>query len=277
LTGSAPHLISDSLAGLSHSWKVKTVYYEAEIPIWIDEIRDAEAWKQEFLKPEAKEVLEVLGAVVVCFRKPVNGEALERVKATLGAVSEVVRKGCGYGWDGVCLAVSMPQSVTPHLLLSFEDGEDNCRDRGFEYIDAEAKGRNEYFARGSMTAKWRKLITVFGAESVGIARIREALEANDWARVEDDGFQSDDLGLGSDEEEDGRQGLGAEAAEIEREMFGMKQAIYGEGQYERGEGVEDEEEEGLKVEQLEGLILKMQVVKGKTAAKLKELANLKFD
>lgn len=76
LTGSAPHLISDSPAGLSHSWKVKTTYYEAEIPIWIDEIADAEAWKEEFLKPEAKEVLEVLGAVVVCFRKPVDGEAL---------------------------------------------------------------------------------------------------------------------------------------------------------------------------------------------------------
>jgi hypothetical protein len=41
-----PHLISDSPAGLSHSWKVKTTYYEAEIPIWIDEIADAEAWKR---------------------------------------------------------------------------------------------------------------------------------------------------------------------------------------------------------------------------------------
>lgn len=53
-------------------------------------------------------------------------------------------KGCGYGWDGVCLAVSMPQSVTPHLELGFEKEEEMFREGGFEYVEAEAKGRNEY-------------------------------------------------------------------------------------------------------------------------------------
>jgi len=96
---------------------------------------------------------------------------------------------------------------------------------------------------------------------VGIARIKEALEANDWSTGEGDGFQSDDLGLGGGEEEDGTEGFGAEAAEMEREMFGMRNAIYGEGQYQSGEG--DEQDEELKVEQLGNLMLKMQVVKGK--------------
>jgi hypothetical protein len=58
---------------------------------------------------------------------------------------------------------------------------------------------------------------------------------------------------------------------MEREMFGMRNAIYGEGQYQSGEG--DEQDEELKVEQLGNLMLKMQVVKGNTTAKLKELAN----
>ena len=60
------------------------------------------------------------------------------------AVAEVVKKGCGHGWDGVCLAVAMPQSVTPHLPLGMEEGEELCREAGFEYVEAEAKGRNEY-------------------------------------------------------------------------------------------------------------------------------------
>ena len=67
-----------------------------------------------------------------------------RIKSTLEAVSTVVRKGCRYGWDGVCLAVSMPQSVTPHLPLEFEEAEELCREAGFEYIEGDAKGRNEF-------------------------------------------------------------------------------------------------------------------------------------
>ena len=38
----------------------------------------------------------------------------------------------------------MPQAVTPHLELSFDEWEDICREFGFEFVDAEATGRNEY-------------------------------------------------------------------------------------------------------------------------------------
>jgi len=65
-------------------------------------------------------------------------------------VADVVKQGCGYGWDGVCLAVAMAQSVTPHLPLGMEEGEELCRGRGFEYVEAEAKGRNEYGGRSSV-------------------------------------------------------------------------------------------------------------------------------
>lgn len=104
------------------------------------------------------------------------------------------------------------------------------------------------------------LFGAVGTEPVGIARIKEALEANDWAGGAGDDFQSDDLRSDSDEEADGRDGFGAEAAELEREMFGMRNAIYGDGQLLRDEG--DEEDKELKVDQLESLMVKMQVVKG---------------
>lgn len=101
-------------------------------------------WSAEFLTPEAREVLTAIGAFVICFRKPINDAALMEVKTLLGNVSEVVKEGCGNSWDGVCLAVAMPQSTTPFLEKSFNDWEDLCQEFGFEFVDFESKGRNEY-------------------------------------------------------------------------------------------------------------------------------------
>jgi hypothetical protein len=89
-------------------------------------------------------VLTVIGAFVVCFRKPVDEPGLGVVKQLLGKVAEVVKEGCGYAWDGACLAVAMPQSSTPYIEKSADDWGDLCNDFGFEFIDFEAKGRNEY-------------------------------------------------------------------------------------------------------------------------------------
>jgi hypothetical protein len=71
LTGSAPTSLDGSTAGLSHIWPLKTSYYKADIPIWIDEIVNVETWRDEFMKKEAKEVVSSLGGWVYCFRKPV--------------------------------------------------------------------------------------------------------------------------------------------------------------------------------------------------------------
>jgi len=86
----------------------------------------------------------VLGAFIVCFRKPVTEEELGSVKELLENVAEVVKEGCGYGWDGVCLAVAMPQSRTPYLEKGFEEWEEICQEWGFEFVDFEGKGRNEF-------------------------------------------------------------------------------------------------------------------------------------
>ncbi len=67
-----------------------------------------------------------------------------------------MKRGCGYGWDGVCLAVAMPQGVTPHLELGFEEAEETFREGAFEYVEAEAKGRNEYGGRCSITPYFPK-------------------------------------------------------------------------------------------------------------------------
>jgi Alpha and gamma adaptin binding protein p34 len=95
---------------------------------------------------------------------------------------------------------------------------------------------------------------------MGIERLREALEANDWESnelgegISPEDFEGDDEGEG-----EGGIGFGIEAAEMEMEMFGMKQAIYGGGEEED----DDEEDQGDGVEQLQAMMLRMQAVRGK--------------
>lgn len=89
-------------------------------------------------------MLQILGAFIVYFKKPINEDGLQKVRTLLENVGEVVKEGCGLSWDGVCLAVAMPQSVTPYLDKSGEEWEALCQEYGFEFVDFERKGRNEY-------------------------------------------------------------------------------------------------------------------------------------
>ncbi|KAF2188965.1 hypothetical protein K469DRAFT_564934 [Zopfia rhizophila CBS 207.26] len=225
LTGSAPELVSDSTAGLSHVWKLETRYYSASLPIWIDEIPDVGYWREEFIKPEAKEVVGVLGAWVFCFRKPVKEEQVETIKEALQAIADVIESACGYGADAVCLAVAMPQSTTPYLEKSSEEWEELCMVYGFEFVDAEAKGRNEY------------------GEPVGIPRIEEALKAHNWEGGGGDIDFQDEEGFGNS--------FDAEEVEMGMELHGMKSAV---------NGVEEEDEEA-QVEELENMMRRMVAIK----------------
>lgn len=81
---------------------------------------------------------------MVCFRKPIDQTGLGRVKDLLAGVGRVVKDGCGLSWDGVCVAVAMPQSVAPKMEMSSDEWGDVCQDHGFEFVDFEEKGRNEY-------------------------------------------------------------------------------------------------------------------------------------
>ncbi|KAL2075777.1 hypothetical protein VTL71DRAFT_720 [Oculimacula yallundae] len=232
LTGSPPTLTTETIAGSTHNWPIKTSYYTATIPIWLDEISDPSVWSADFLAPEAKEVLTVLGAFIVCFRKPINEKALQEVKVLMEGVAEVVKEGCGLMWDGVCIAVGMPQSTTPYLEKSFEEWEELCQEFGFEFVDFEGKGRNQY------------------SEPMGMERLKEALEANDWEGNDELGEAIDLDALEHDSDDAGSIGFGLDAsdkAEMEKEMRGMKQDIYGGSNPGGEEELGDEDVEDLQV------------------------------
>lgn len=178
-----------------------------------------------------------MGAWIYCFRKPVTEIDVQIVEETIKAIKEVVEKHMGYEWDGVCLAVAMKQSVVPRLNKSNEAWEDSCREYGFEFVDGEGQGRNEF------------------GEAVGVERVREALEANDWESLD----YVDDLNLEGGQEDGGeafRETFAAEQAEINLEWLGVKSVIGGTEEM----GEENEKEQ---VEELERMMKKLQAIKGK--------------
>jgi hypothetical protein len=235
LTGSAPEPTTfegrETTAGLSHEWRLETKYYTATLPIWLDEITDVLEWRTEFTKPEAREVVTVIGGWIYCFKKPVEAKDLDVIRDTMQAISEVIERACGYAGETVCLAVALPQSTTPYLDKSSDEWDELCMEHGFEYIDSEATGKNEF------------------GEAVGVQRIRESMEAGEWESSADLDIDGDAEGF------DGS--FAAEEAEMNMELYGMKDALH-------GEDVEGELEE-KDVEELEIMMRKMVAIKGKPA------------
>lgn len=192
-----------------------------------------------------------VGAWVYVFPKPDKGDGdaakaeRERVLATMDAVQKVVEKGAGLGWDGVCLAVGVRGRTAGLVGTSeavveeraggwgFEEWEDAARDKGFEYVDAEAKGRNEF------------------GEMQGMARVKEALEANEW---EGEAALSDleDLDGEGSGDEDWSKTFAAEEAEMGMELMGLKTELNS------GDG----EDQAAQVDELERMMSKLSGIRG---------------
>ena len=101
-------------------------------------------------------------------------------------------------------------------------------------------------------------------EKVGLARLKEVLEANEWEGAGGDDFEGlDDLGF----DNDASLGFGEEAAEAQMEMWGIHDAVRAEEQEEEGEGQGEGGEQGKNevgdkdVQELEAMMLKMQAVR----------------
>jgi hypothetical protein len=194
-------------------------------------------WRTAFTAPEAREVITALGAWIYCFRKPVTQADLTTIKDTMQAIADAIERACGFSGDQVCLAVAMPQSTTPYLDVPNDEWEDMCTDTGFEFVDFEKTGKNEF------------------GEKVGVHRVRESLEACEWE-------SADGLDFGGDEDDDAFSGFAAEEAEMNMELFGMKGALHGFGE-EQGEE-QTAEDEAKEVEELEVMMRKMIAIKGTT-------------
>ncbi|ENH70430.1 Increased recombination centers protein 6 [Fusarium oxysporum f. sp. cubense race 1] len=167
LTGSAPESPDPSLgiAGTTHSLALKTPYYSTTVPIWLDLIASPSEWSESFLSPEAAEVLAVLGGVVVVFTAGQMSSSKDHpAKELVEHIGKVLKKGLGgWEWDGVGLAIGVGGDGNE------EEWDEICAEAGLEFVSLGGKGdtgRNEF------------------GEKTGVARVKEALEANDWSQIE---------------------------------------------------------------------------------------------
>ncbi|KAI0123945.1 hypothetical protein BJ170DRAFT_67391 [Xylariales sp. AK1849] len=268
LTGTVPESATPTLAGTTHTLELNTAYYKASVPIWLDLISSPSEWSGSFLSPEAKEVLDVLGGVVVVFPLPTKPSSDESrtAKELIQHVGKVVKEGLG-GWDwdgvGICLGIGEIDDV--------DEWEECTAEWGLEFVQVRTKGgegRNEF------------------GEKTGIPRAREALEANDWLQaVGDMGSDSGDSGGPPDDVTEAADPSDAVNPDIDpesldfgydREDFtGLKRAIWnagrgGEEYFMNGEsskravGTGDNKDDKVdddEIQKLEGMMRKLQAVR----------------
>lgn len=191
---------------------------------------------------------------MVCFRKCRETADLDAIRKLLTTIHEVIEHHTGSSYstsEPLLLAVGMQQTMLPSLAMESEEWEDICREcGGWEWIDGEVDGVEDSKVLGREESR-----NEFG-EKVGLERLKEALEANEWeGGIEEVDSLSDDLGI----EEDG---FGAEAAQMEREMMGLKMVVNRDGHEDGLEDEQKEEENGDEgVEEMERMMLKMQAIK----------------
>ncbi|EEP78471.1 predicted protein [Uncinocarpus reesii 1704] len=246
------------------------------------------AWSTTFLAPQAAEVRSAIGAMLILLQKPVTvspaipaGEAIEergRVCEAAAALKTVIEEERGEGGTGevpalLVLVGSGDKEVRKILGEDFEGGYGGAGEEmglgegdeyGVRWWDEElaAMGIYDFEVVGwdlaVAEAEQEKRRNEFG-ELEGMPRIREVLEANEWTMF----ASHEDLANPASGSLDdfAEEGLDIEVGELEREMFGLRMAIE-KGEGDGTEGEEDDfDEDDLAVEQLEGLMLRVQAIR----------------
>ncbi|KZZ92902.1 Alpha/gamma-adaptin-binding protein p34 [Moelleriella libera RCEF 2490] len=196
LTGKQPQTPP---AGTTHNLQLRTAYYTATVPIWLDTMTSPSEWADTFLSEEAIEVLAALGGLVLVFAP--SPDARDAIRN----VGKVVHRGLGgFEWDGVRLAVGITAGET---YPDFDDEMDEvCAEAGLEYVRL---GKDQPAARNE-----------FG-DKTGMERVKEALEANDWSHADED-----DAAASSDEPRDDGLGFALDPADQES----LQKALWGDSE-----------------------------------------------
>ncbi|KAM5446757.1 hypothetical protein MaudCBS49596_006363 [Microsporum audouinii] len=249
------------------------------------------AWRNEFISEEAREVRDAIGAIIVCVQRPkppdpalrrdsvVDGDeknyndifqnAVDTIKEIARAVAEVKalseeERGeigdvpglillVGEGCDRKSSVVSEDGNTSGEYGALWWDEElsDLGVGSGLEVVLWDPKrgngissARNEY------------------GELMGMARVLEVLETHQWSSSTSDDL-ADDLGsIDPEGHNKAPGGFTLEANELEKEMASLRLAINSNtNDSDIGEQFEIMGDDSLKVEQLEGLMLRVQAIK----------------
>lgn len=144
LTGKVPTSPTDSLAGTTHPLPLTTPYYSTTVPIWLDLVASPSEWSASFLSDEAKEVLDVLGGIIVVFAIPpsTTGPKADETRSLIREVGKIVKDGLGgWDWDGVGIAVGVSEET-----VEDEEWDEVCAEGALEFVRVGGKQveKNEF-------------------------------------------------------------------------------------------------------------------------------------
>ncbi|GIK03325.1 hypothetical protein Aspvir_007394 [Aspergillus viridinutans] len=267
-------------------------------------------WAVEFSGAGARVVRDAIGALVICIKNledtsaslpagtgtdagagtgtPESRDDVKSLKEFLYAVGRV---------KGVIEEERGEVGDVPVLLVLVGEGHKDARLRGEDGDLEELDASDEPFSVGW----WEDQLFEMGMVGVevlawdpkgeegdqrnvygeyqGMRRIREILETHDWAAPSEDadpgGFSEDGLEehlLGLDR---GENGFDLEVNELEREMLGLRMAIEHGGDDVDGQDEDEEDDDALKVESLEALMMRMQAIRD-MSSELPECERKKF-
>ena len=98
-------------------------------------------FRDEWSSPEAGEVVQAIGAWVICFKKPRGQEDLKAISLLLNTIKAIIEHHTSSSYsiqDPILLAVGMQQTMSPALEMSVDEWDDLCREcGGWEWIDGE--------------------------------------------------------------------------------------------------------------------------------------------
>ncbi|OAX81806.1 hypothetical protein ACJ72_03848 [Emergomyces africanus] len=350
LPGSDIGAVTSTFAGYTtHSpLRIETKYYSADIPIWVDELpfpfnttaasllsqshpnesifreagsqsqlphhHSATAWRSEFLSDEAREVRDVIGAVVVCIERPVarppvavpegdpdisrerenRSEIVQGIKELLSVVAEVrnrieEERGGGGEVPGLVVLVGKDEGGKK------ADGNVNGNGSGIRGLgNGGDDGELEQIVEFS-TRWWEEELSEMGHFELEVVAWDPQTEEGEDKRnifgelqgmsrirevLQTNEWTSTSQGDISTDlllDSDGETGFDKEASELEREMVGLRLAIEkgGDQTSTYEPDVKTDDENELDVEKMDGLMLRMQAIKD-MAAELPEAERKAF-
>ncbi|KAL8873655.1 MAG: hypothetical protein Q9174_000909 [Haloplaca sp. 1 TL-2023] len=171
-------------------------------------------------------------------------ETLSTIHKTIAHHRETSNRYTSVENEAILLAIGMPQPLRPLLEMTNDEWEDVCQDKGgWEWVDSEATGKNDF------------------GENVGLVRLKEALEANEWDAGGEviDGTEAAEL--------EAELGLGNEPSstqpgmDLEDDTTEMHEAILSHDSDNEGRDAEDDSQ----IEELETMMLKLQAIREKGA------------
>lgn len=170
---------SGSHSGLIFKIKRQTKYFKHDLSIMVDEYPEERtstpswehlnAWSDEFMSEDMEELRRALDGIVFCLN--VGDKAtMNDLEPTIGVLEKIYELLGGTEWAGffAIVGVSSSEDTENHAIV-----EDAATIRGFEYINLEEEGQNEF------------------RDKLGRDRLVELFDTHDWSDIdtsEDDGF-----------------------------------------------------------------------------------------